>query len=233
VGKVVTRAAIGSTSTDRTKKPKTIPGGRREHAQAASRERVDHTLLQALGSQVKSLRQSMNLTASDAARAAGMSVGMLSRIEHGHTAASLATLQQLALALNVPMTAFFTKYDQKFDATFVKAGQGLTIDRRGTRAGHRYELLGHSLRSQLKIEPFLITLDHSSDAYPVFQHSGYEFIYMLAGEVTYRHADKSYLLRPGDSLFFDAEAPHGPQDLRKLPARFLSVIVYQEAAQNS
>ena len=48
---------------------------------------------------------------------------------------------------------------------------------------------------------------------------------MLSGEVTYRHADRSYLLQPGDSLFFDAEAPHGPEELRQLPARYLSIIV--------
>ena len=70
-----------------------------------------------------------------------------------------------------------------------------------------------------------ITLDETSDAYPVFQHAGYEFIYMLSGEVTYRHADRSYLMQPGDSLFFDAEAPHGPEELRRLPARYLSIIV--------
>ena len=79
----------------------------------------------------------------------------------------------------------------------------MAIDRRGTRAGHRYELLGHSVHAPVKIEPFMITLDDTSDAYPVFQHAGYEFIYMLSGEVTYRHADRSYLLQPGDSLFFD------------------------------
>ena len=53
----------------------------------------------------------------------------------------------------------------------------------------------------------------------------YEFIYMLSGAVTYRHADRSYLLQPGDSLFFDSEAPHGPEELRRLPARYLSIIV--------
>jgi mannose-6-phosphate isomerase-like protein (cupin superfamily) len=123
------------------------------------------------------------------------------------------------------LSALFMKFDQKRDATFVKAGQGLTIDRRGTRAGHRYELLGHSVHAPVKIEPFLITLDETSDAYPVFQHAGYEFIYMLSGAVTYRHADRSYLLQPGDSLFFDSEAPHGPEELRRLPARYLSIIV--------
>jgi transcriptional regulator with XRE-family HTH domain len=188
-------------------------------------ERVDKLLMEAVGAQVKTMRQAMKLTASEVAQAAGLSVAMLSKIENGQTAPSLATLQALAIALNVPITALFTKFDQKRDATFVKAGQGLVIERRGTRAGHRYELLGHSVHAPVKIEPFMITLDKKSDAYPIFQHAGYEFIYMLSGEVTYRHGDRSYLLQPGDSLFFDSEAAHGPEELRRLPARYLSIIV--------
>ena len=36
---------------------------------------------------------------------------------------------------------------------------------------------------------------------------------MLTGEVVYRHADKAYPLAPGDALFFDAAALHGPEEL--------------------
>jgi len=194
-------------------------------------QREDRLLLEAVGAQLRALRQAVSMTASELAQAAGLSIAMLSKIENGQTSPSLATLQSLATALNVPMTALFARYDRKFDATYVRKGRGLVIDRRGTRAGHRYELLGHSLRSPLKIEPFLITLDETSDSYPVFQHAGYEFIYMLAGEVAYRHADRSYVLKPGDSLFFDAEAPHGPEELRRLPARYISVIVSYQAEE--
>jgi quercetin dioxygenase-like cupin family protein len=49
---------------------------------------------------------------------------------------------------------------------------------------------------------------------------------MLEGEVGYRHGGRTYTLTPGDSLFFDSLAPHGPEELRKLPIRFLSVICY-------
>ena len=44
--------------------------------------------------------------------------------------------------------------------------------------------------------------------------------------MVYRHADKLYVLQAGDSLFFDADAPHGPDELRHLPIRFLSIISY-------
>ena len=49
---------------------------------------------------------------------------------------------------------------------------------------------------------------------------------MLEGEVVYRHSDASYLMKPGDSLFFEAGAPHGPEEMRRLPIRFISVISY-------
>ncbi|MEL6774742.1 MAG: cupin domain-containing protein, partial [Pseudomonadota bacterium] len=62
------------------------------------------------------------------------------------------------------------------------------------------------------------------DAYPIFQHEGVEFIYMIEGSVVYRHGETNYELFPGDSLFFDAEAPHGPLEIRSLPCRYLSII---------
>jgi mannose-6-phosphate isomerase-like protein (cupin superfamily) len=110
------------------------------------------------------------------------------------------------------------------DATFVRAGEGLKIERRGTRAGHQYQLLGHTRDGPLIVEPYLVTLTETSDVFPVFQHEGIEFLYMLEGEVGYRHGDMVYRLTPGDSLFFDADVPHGPEELRSLPIRFLSVI---------
>lgn len=54
---------------------------------------------------------------------------------------------------------------------------------------------------------------------------------MLEGEVSYRHGDRTYTLLPGNSLFFDADVPHGPDDLRRLPIRFLSIICYPRDAE--
>ena len=105
------------------------------------------------------------------------------------------------------------------------------MERAGTRAGHQYNLLGHigSNASGVMVEPYLITLNEESDIFPTFQHDGIEMLYMLEGEVSYRHGDHLYLLKPGDTLFFDADAPHGPEVLDKLPARYLSIISYPQA----
>jgi hypothetical protein len=126
----------------------------------------------------------------------------------------------------VPLTSFFASYEERRDCSFVPAGKGVTIERRGTKAGHQYQLLGHSISGNLVVEPYLITLSDEAEPYPVFQHAGIEFIFMLTGAVTYRHADKTYRLRPGDALMFDSSAPHGPDELTKLPMTYLSIIVY-------
>ena len=44
-----------------------------------------------------------------------------------------------------------------------------------------------------------------------------------------RHGSHLYNLKPGDTLFFDADAPHGPEFLSELPARYISVISYPQA----
>jgi transcriptional regulator with XRE-family HTH domain len=181
-------------------------------------------LEEAIGREVKRFREKLNITISELAKAAHMSAGMLSKIENGATSPSLSSLQSLSRALQVPVTSLFRSFEEVRDATFVKAGEGLKIERRGTRAGHQYQLLGHTRDGPLIVEPYLVTLTETSDVFPVFQHEGIEFLYMLEGEVGYRHGDMVYPLQPGDSLFFDADVPHGPEELRRLPIRFLSVI---------
>lgn len=178
-----------------------------------------------IGREVRFFRKKMDLTIADLAKLAALSTGMLSKIENGIASPSLATLQALSSALNIPVTAFFRKFEEERDASYVRAGEGLVIERRGTRAGHQYQLLGHSVGKSISVEPYLISLTEKSEVFPLFQHSGMEFIYMLEGRMIYLHGDQSYPLAPGDSLFFDADAPHGPEELIHLPIRFLSIIV--------
>ena len=182
-------------------------------------------LERSIGSQVRLFRQQLKLNVSEAAESAGLSPGMLSKIENGNISPSLATLNSLSIALNVPVTAFFRKYEEQRDCAYVPANQGLVIERQGTRAGHQYELLGHTMGKSLSVEPYLITIKEKTDVFPLFQHDGVEFIYMLKGKAIYRYSDQTFTLSPGDSLCFDSDGPHGPEELLKLPVVLISVIV--------
>jgi mannose-6-phosphate isomerase-like protein (cupin superfamily) len=87
-------------------------------------------------------------------------------------------------------------------------------------------LLGQSLGGDVVVEPYFITLTEDAVPYTAFQHEGVEFIYMMTGEVIYQHADRTYHLKPGDSLMFDSSAPHGPITLVTVPMTYLSIIIY-------
>lgn len=179
----------------------------------------------AIGHQIKEFRKQLKMTVTEVAKQANLSPGMLSKIENGLTSPSLSTLKALSNALNVPVTSLFRKFEEERDCTYVRSGEGLMINRHGTRAGHNYQLLGHTINKQVTVEPFIITLSEESEVFPIFQHAGVEFLYLLEGKVLYRHANQTHMLNPGDSLFFDADAPHGPEKLVDLPIRLLSIII--------
>lgn len=217
------------TKPGETKVADTMPDDLRTGSGAPAS--VERTLEQALGLQVRTVRRSLDLTVSDLASAAGISVGMLSKIENGLISPSLGTLQAIANALNVPLSTLFASFEEKRDCSFVPAGQGVHIERRGTKVGHQYELLGHALGGEVAVEPYLITLSEEAEPYTGFRHAGVEFIHMLSGEVIYRHGDRVYHLRPGDSLLFDSGANHGPEDLLVRPMTYLSIIIYPREAR--
>ncbi len=196
-------------------------------------ERREKTLELAIGREVRAQRKHQRMTVSDLSEKTGISAGMLSKIENGATSPSLSTLQALAHALGLPILALFRAFDEPRGVMHVKAGEAAEVSRSGTRAGHQYNLLGHigSSAAGVVVEPYLITLSESSDIFPTFQHDGIELIYMLEGALDYRHGEQMFRLEPGDSLFFDADAPHGPEGLVQLPARYLSVISYPQSGE--
>ena len=181
-------------------------------------------LQEAIGRQIRAFRTGLGMTVAELGRQSDLSPGAISKIERGLTPPSLGSLSAIAGALAVPVTALFRKHEEQHDASYVAAGQGLVIERRGTRAGHRYELLGHTVRGRVVIEPYLVTLTEESEVFPLFQHAGTEFIYLLEGEVVYRAAGTTYRLKPGDSLLFDGDVAHGPEELVQLPIRMLAII---------
>ncbi|MBX9858093.1 MAG: XRE family transcriptional regulator [Sphingomonas sp.] len=186
----------------------------------------ERDLERALGNRIRAIRRQHDLSISDLASAAGISNGMLSKIENGGISPSLSTLQSISQVLQVPLSSLFASFEDRQDCSFVPAGHGLTIERRGTKVGHVYQLLGHALRGDVVVEPYLITLQENAAPHTSFSHAGVEFIHMIEGEVLYRHGAETYRLREGDSLMFDSSALHGPEEMVSAGTRYLSIIVY-------
>jgi transcriptional regulator with XRE-family HTH domain len=199
---------------------------------APSGDGSDRSLNRYLGGMIRETRQKDHLTIADVAAQAGLSRGMLSKIENGQAATSLDTLSRIAAALGVSLAHLFRHYNvPSGGAQLVKSGAGMEVVRRGTRRGHTYHLLAYDQGPQKAFEPFLISMDDASEVFPTFEHPGTEFIHMLQGRIEYRHGQQTYVLEPGDSLTFRGDVPHGPEKLIELPIKFLAIIVYGQPAE--
>ena len=186
-------------------------------------------LEQYLGIQLKRQRQAQGLKIADVARIAGISQGMLSKIENAQVSTSLDSLSRLCDVLGMPMSKLFSQYDQQGgSALLVKKGEGMEVVRRGTEKGHTYHLLNHTRGPKKSFEAYMITMDDASEECPTFAHPGTEFIHLLDGELVYRHGNQLYPMQAGDSLTFDGEVPHGPEKLVQVPIRLLSIMNYDK-----
>lgn len=179
-----------------------------------------------VGARVRELRQALGLTMSAFAASAGISLGMLSKIEHGQTAPSLATLVRLAGSAQVPVTALFRGLDEEHDLVIVKSGDGHEIHHEGGGPGRLYQDLGTLRGPNRVIEPMITIITDPGGVFPLYQHPGVEFIHVLEGSLDYGYGARHYRLETGDTMQIHGEVAHGPVELINLPVRFMSIKVY-------
>jgi|JI10StandDraft_1071094.scaffolds.fasta_scaffold306577_3 transcriptional regulator with XRE-family HTH domain len=188
--------------------------------------RSDNRLESALGQVVREFRKRLGFGISELGKRAKLSSGMVSKIENGAISPSLASIRALARALQVPVTSLFREFDEVTDATFVRSGEGSLVHRYGSGIAHEYRVLGQTTAKGIAVEPYLMTYSDTSQVLPFLHRSGTQFIYILEGEVLYRHGNKTFLMSEGDSLLFQADVPHGPEKLLRTPLRYLSVLSF-------
>jgi len=105
----------------------------------------DKQLEASIGKQVRIARKNAGVTLQQLSKQSLLSASMLSKIENGQISASLKTIQLICHALNISITSLFKQHDKDIEPTFIKSGEGLTIERAGSDEGRHYQLLGHSV----------------------------------------------------------------------------------------
>ncbi len=157
-----------------------------------------------VGTRLRNLRTAQGLSVRALAEMSGLNFNTLSLIENNKSSPSVSTLQQLALALNVSITAFFERVQAPKQIVFQKSGER-------PKASFAYgflEDLGDGMTLQGG-QPLLIIMNPGADSGtdPIV-HTGHEFVYCLEGEFSYQVGGNEYLLQTGDSLLFEAHLPH-------------------------
>lgn len=175
-----------------------------------------------VGRCIREIREESELSIRALAEQSGLAVNTLSLIENGKTSPSVSTLQQIAGALQVPITAFFEMEPEKSQKRVVY-----------TREQHRpcahfthgnVEDLAAGMAERL-MEPFVFTMEPGavSGTNPIV-HTGQEFVYCLEGRIAYMVDNHTYLLEPGDSLAFESHLPHRWQNVATQQSKAILIL---------
>lgn len=157
-----------------------------------------------VGQRLRLLREERGISMRALARRSGLSANALSMIERGLTSPSVSTLNKLAAALEVPITAFFRQEPVREQVVFRKAAGR---DRVPFADGLLEGLGGESFVGRL--EAFVLTMESGSSSGPHGMiHTGHELVFCLRGTLEYEVDGQIYTLEPGDNLIFTAQLKH-------------------------
>jgi DNA-binding transcriptional MerR regulator/quercetin dioxygenase-like cupin family protein len=153
------------------------------------------------GQQFRRLRTRRALSLAQVARATGVSVGFLSALERGQMRSSVATLRRIARFYK---TNLMSLVETNGDAQrLVRPAQRKILE---TSPDVRMELLAWG---NTAMEPHLFRIKPGGGSGEPYAHEGEEFLHVMRGQFElWLHNGEHYLLKPGDSLYFESTTPH-------------------------
>lgn len=177
----------------------------------------------AIGSRIKALRGSLDLSLRDLAARTGVSAGTLSQVERGETSPTLSVAERIAAGLDLSLSQLL-RLDEASHLVVVRAGEG----RRRVRGGHTVEELTPPLPGQ-RADVSLHVLDPGAatggnDDPPIHEPGSRETLVVLEGSVELQIDGSTTELTIGDSVTYDADLAHRIHNPTDDPARVLAVI---------
>ena len=183
-----------------------------------------------VGSKIKGLRETKNLSIEEIAERSGLSVEQINSIENDQNLPSLGPLIKIARALGVRLGTFMDDNDALGPIVCRAADRekdsSISFSNDATDARKHMEY--HPLAQQKAgrhMEPFVIDI-HPEES-PNFQlsaHEGEEFIYVMQGEVEVEYGKEKYSLKEGDSIYYDSIVKHHLHGAPGKSAKILALI---------
>src|SRR5579862_2597850 len=185
-----------------------------------------------IGERIKRLRLKKSMGLVELGRHTGLSASFLSQLETGRVVPTLRNLARIAMVFGKDLSYFFESEPHTVFRVHRKK-ERVRLPQTGVDdPTYYFESLGYMVPDR-HLDPYyaeFIPLKKNTDVRP-HVHPGYEFLYVLDGELEIRHADRMHVLEPGDSVYFDASTPHSYRCAGKIPAVAIIVTMHQHHIQ--
>jgi transcriptional regulator with XRE-family HTH domain len=181
-----------------------------------------------IGERIKRLRLKKSMGLVELGRHTGLSASFLSQLETGRVVPTLRNLARIAMVFSKDLTYFFETEPQSLFRVH-RRKERVRLPQTGVDdPTYFFESLGYMVPDRL-MDPYFaefVPIKKGSDIRP-HVHAGFEFLYVLQGELEIRHGDQVSTMEVGDAVYFDASTPHAYLCASKSPAVALIVTMHQ------
>ncbi|MBW4027981.1 helix-turn-helix domain-containing protein [Acidipila rosea] len=184
-----------------------------------------------IGERIKRLRLKKSMGLVELGRHTGLSASFLSQLETGRVVPTLRNLARIAMVFSKDLSYFFETEPHTLFRVHKKK-ERVRLPQTGVDdPTYFFESLGYMVPDR-QLDPYFaefVPLKKSTDVRP-HVHPGFEFLFVLEGELEIRHAEKVHILESGDGVYFDASTPHSYRCAGKEPTQAIIVTMHQQAA---
>lgn len=182
-----------------------------------------------VGEKIKSLRETREISISELAERSGLAEEQITRIENNIDIPSLAPLIKIARALGVRLGTFLDDQDETGAVVCRKQEEtDTTISFSNNALDARTHMRYHSLsksKADRHMEPFIIDIEATDEnKYELSSHEGEEFVYVMEGAIEVCHGKNKYVIKAGDTIYYDSIVPHHLHGYQGEAAKILAVV---------
>ena len=187
-----------------------------------------------IGERIKRLRLKKSMGLVELGKHTGLSASFLSQLETGRVVPTLRNLARIAMVFSKDLSYFFEAEPQAMFRVH-RRKERVRLPQTGTdNPTYYFESLGYMVPDR-HMDPYFaefipIVAPHEPKAH---MHPGYEFLYVLDGELNLHHGENRCTLGPGDAVYFDSSTPHSYLCHGTHPATALIVTMHQPLPQHA
>jgi len=181
-----------------------------------------------IGERIKRLRLKKSMGLVELGRHTGLSASFLSQLETGRVVPTLRNLARIAMVFSKDLSYFFETEPAAMFRLHRKKDR-VRLPQTGVEPPtYFFESLGYMVPDRHMDPYFAEFVPQPQGAVPkAHMHPGFEFLYVLDGELEIRHGDQVHVLGAGDGVYFDASTPHSYQCAGERPADAIIVTMHQ------
>jgi mannose-6-phosphate isomerase-like protein (cupin superfamily) len=161
----------------------------------------------------------------------GLSASFLSQLETGRVVPTLRNLSRIAMVFSKDLSYFFETEPRTLFQVHRRKERVRLPQTSVDSPAYNFESLAYMVPDRHMDPYFAEFIPRADDADPgAHMHPGYEFLYLLEGELEIHHGDQHSTLHPRDAVYFDSGTPHSYRSIGKKPAEAIIVAVQQPSS---